>query len=237
MTAALNIARLAALLAAIAVGVAAARLLVALESETRARETVTRQLPAILHAEADLIRRDVSGQITALRGDIRAEVSDTRSDLFRRADGLQALLNTHAERIEADTVTEIRQTRRELLAEARPAVAGAVGLLATYQALPSVVGARLDPWTECRGNGACWQAQITASLGATRSALGQVARSAPSVAASIERSAAASEKATTATAAAMGNIAEVTKPLPRYLRIPLQIMGPTAPLWLPFTVR
>lgn len=237
MSTAVNIARIAALLAAVTVGVFAARLLAALESEARARESVTRQLPAILHAEADLIRRDLSWQITALRGDIRAEVSDTRSALFGRADGLQALIDTHAARIEAEAVAEIRQTRRELLAEARPAVAGAVDLMAAYQAVPGVVGGRIDRWTQCTGNGNCWQSQITATLGATRATMGAVAKAAPGIAASMDRSADATARATSATADAMRNIAEVSRPLPRWVRVPLQILGPTTPMWLPFTVR
>lgn len=230
MSHAVNIARIAALLAAVAVGVAAARLLTALESETRARESVTRQLPEILHAEADLMRRDVVAQIAAVRGDIRAEVSATRQSL-------ETLLDTHAARIESEAVAEMRQTRRELLAETRPAVSGAVDLMAAYQAVPATVGARLEPWTECRGNGACWQSQITATLGATRATMGAVAKAAPGIAAAMDRSANSTEKATGATADAMRNIAEISRPLPRWVRVPLQILGPTTPLWLPFTMR
>lgn len=198
---------------------------------------VARIIPSEVSRQGDEAREALRAEIAALRADLRGEIRTTRSDVLRRVDGLQLLVDDHAARLETAASTELQQTRRELLSELRPAVGEAVNLMATYRAVPATMGARLDPWTDCHGNGACWQAQFTAALGATRSAIGQVAHSAPRVAASVERSAVASERATAATAAAMSNIAEVTKPLPRYIRIPLQIMGPTAPLWLPFAVR
>lgn len=199
--------------------------------------SVARVLPSVVVRQGDEAREALRAEVAALRVDLRGEVRATRSDVLRRVDGLELLVDDHATRLEMIASSEIQQTRRELFSELRPAVGEAVDLMATYRAVPARVGERLEPWTNCNGNGACWQAQFTAALGATRSAIGQVAQSAPRVAASVERSAVASERATAATAAAMSNIAEVTKPLPRYIRIPLQIMGPTAPLWLPFTVR
>lgn len=190
-------------------------------------------VPAVIdrHAEA------LMGEVRAARADVRGEVRATRREALQRVDSLERLLDSHAERIEGAAVTEIQTTRAEVLGALYPVTGEAQALMATYRAIPATVGQRIDPWTDCHGNGACWQAQFTATLGATRATLGQVARTAPAIAASMERSSASTEKATAATAAAMTNLAEISRPLPRWLRVPLQIMGPTAPLWVPLAWR
>lgn len=193
--------------------------------------------PVVLEGEMIRARADLVAEIRAARADLKGEVGAARRDVFRRVDSLARLVDEHAGRIEGAAVAEIRATRTEVLDTVRPVAGEAQDLMAAYRRFPAVVGARLDPWTDCRGNGACWQAQFTAVLGASRATLGQVARSAPSIATSFERSAASTERATAATAAAMGNLAEISRPLPRWLRLPLQIMGPTAPLWVPFVGR
>lgn len=195
------------------------------------------RLPDIAQAEAAATREMLRGEIASLREDARQQIAGLRVDLGHRADRVEALVDRHALRIEDSALVEISRTRGELLSEVRPVLRGSASLLATYEAIPAAVGSRLDPWTDCRGNGACWQAQTTATLGAARYTLGAVARSAPQIATSIEKSAEASERATEATAAAMRNLQELSRPLPRWLRVPLQILGPTAPLYLPFVTR
>lgn len=195
------------------------------------------QIPGIMQTEASATREMLRGEIAAMRADVRLEVAAMRRDVASRGESLERMLEYHALWLEDAALTEISHTRRALLAEVRPVLHGATSLLSTYEAIPATVGARLDPWTTCTGNGACWQAQATGALGAARATLGSIARSAPAIAASVERSAEASERATDATAKAMGNLEQLSRPLPRWLRIPLQILGPTAPIYLPFVVR
>lgn len=195
------------------------------------------QVPAIVQAEAAAATDMLQEEIAAARNDARAELALLRLDVAHRGASIERLLDAHALRIEDAVLVEIAHTRRALLAETRPLLHGATSLLATYEAIPGTVGERLDPWTDCKGNGACWQAQTTATLGAARHTLGSIARSAPAIAHSVERSAEASERATNATAKAMRNLEELSRPLPRWLRVPLQILGPTAPVYLPFLVR
>lgn len=195
------------------------------------------QLPAIVQEEAAATREMIQMEIAAARNDMGEELALLRLEVARRGASIERLVDSHALRIEDAVLVEIAHTRRALLAEARPVLHGATSLMAAYEAIPGTVGARLDPWTTCTGNGACWQAQATAALGATRATLGSIARSAPAIAASVERSAEASERATDATAKAMRNLEELSRPLPRWLRVPLQILGPTAPVYLPFLVR
>jgi hypothetical protein len=184
-----------------------------------------------------MLNSAIAVQGEEFRALMAGELSETRGAVLRRVDGLSDLIDRHAAAIEGSAVSEIQTTRRDLIAEIHPISGGAVDLLLAYQQVPAQVGARLDPWTDCHGNGACWQSQITATLGATRATFGQVAKAAPSVASSFERSALATEQTTAATAKAMNNLAELTRPLPRWLRVPMQVIGPTAPLWLPFIGR
>lgn len=96
----------------------------------------------------------------------------------------------------------------------------ASALMDEYRRLPLIVGERLDPWTQCKGNGACWQAQMTALLGATRSTVGETSRtmrsireSTPSIVGNIDRTA--------------DNVAKMTQPDPLKWRI-LKILAPVA---------
>lgn len=194
-------------------------------------------VPALVDRHADKALAAAVGEIRAARVDLKGEVGAARQGILQRVDKVAELVDVHAAEIEAAAVNEIRATRADVMQTVRPVAGEFKGLVAAYGKLPADVGARLDPWTDCRGNGACWQAQFTAVLGASRATLGQVARSAPSIAASMERSALSTETATAATASAMNNLAELSRPLPRWMRVPLQIMGPSAPLWVPFLGR
>lgn len=195
------------------------------------------QMPAIAKSEAAATREMLQAEIAAARVDVREQVALLRLEVAHRAASVERMVDAHALRIEDGVFVEIAHTRRALLNETRPVVDGATSLLETYESIPGAVGKRIGPWVNCTGNGACWQAQATGALGATRATLGAIARSAPAITESIERSAEASERATNATAKAMRNLEELSRPLPRWLRVPLQILGPTAPLYLPFVAR
>jgi hypothetical protein len=215
MTTVTDIARLAALMCAAALCMSGVRLLDALEAETRTREAVTRELPRVLHREAELIRRDLQGELEATRATLDGRLASIESTADARLASIQSEVVPLAAGVAADASNAVRE----------------------YQRIPAVIGARLDHWTNCVGNGNCWQSQVTATLGATRATMGAVAKAAPGIAGAMDRSAASTEKATSATADAMRNIAEVSRPLPRWVRVPLQILGPTTPIWLPFTIR
>jgi len=207
----------------------------AVETALMMRETraTVAQLPAILTAESAATRAALVGEIAAGRKDIAVSLSHAGRAVSAQLDGLAVLIDSRAESIQLAAVSEIQATRAELL----PARDELIAMIAEYRAIPAAVGERFEPWTTCRGNGNCWQAQVTATLGAARTTLGAAAKAAPAVSASAERSAIATEAATAATAKAMTNIAELSKPIPRWLRIPLQLLGPTMPIWGPFMWR
>lgn len=194
MSNAVNIARIVALICAAALCMAGIRLLDALEAETQARAAVTRQVPAIIHAEAALIR-----------GSVVREVGATRREVLQRVDIAAGMIDSHAGRIESLAVAEIRQTRADVLGALQPVTGEAVGMLAEYRKMPADIGSRLSPWTDCAGNGACWQAQFTALLGASRVTAGETSRTmrgireaTPAIVANIDQTSA--------------NVARMTKP-------------------------
>ena len=81
-----------------------------------------------------------------------------------------------------------------LIKDTRVAVREVDGTVLEWRGIPGKYLAKLDPWIDCRGNGNCWQAQVTATLGATRHTMGQLAKAAPEVSNSAVRTAAAVEK-------------------------------------------
>lgn len=112
------------------------------------------------------------------------------------------------------TTEELRAMRKEvihltdaqlsdLIAKLDEPSAAAVALMDEYRRVPAIVGARLDPWTDCKGNGACWQAQGTAFLGAARVTAGETSRTmrtvretAPAIAANVDKTTANVERLT-----------------------------------------
>ena len=145
---------------------------------------------AVLHAEAGAWRRMVDQQATAARRAAQDESAAYRGTLDARAG-----------EIIGQAAAELRDTR--LLLEG-PA-AELESTLAEYRRVPALVGQRLDPWTDCRGNGACWQAQATAFLGAARvtagrtsTAMREIEQGMPRIVANIDRT--------------TDNVARMTKP-------------------------
>ncbi len=226
MTTAVRLAQIVALLAAAVMCAAGVGFLRALERETEVRIEITRQVPVILHREVELIRADIGKHLTAARRDAREELAATREMIDGRLESITVTADNRLAAIQSDLVPMAASVAQETTLAIRE-----------YRRVPEEIGRRLEPWTDCTGNGNCWQSQITATLGATRATMGAVAKAAPGISAAMDRSASSTEKATSATAEAMKNIAEVSRPLPRWVRVPLQILGPTTPIWLPFTIK
>lgn len=186
----------------------------------------------------------VSVEMAAVRADMRAESKAYRvaltkqADLFRTeaAGQIAAAVQTVDNRvagIEAESISVLRQSAETLrVASGEVEQSGAAARIVLHRVDMGLIeaGQRMDPWTNCVGNGGCYQAQLGASLGSARHALGSVARSAPRIADSLEQSATQSERAARETANFMHNATELAKPLPRWLRIPLQILTPAVPV-------
>lgn len=135
----------------------------------------TRQAARTAIAEAE---DAVKGEITETRRQAIAEIRETRALALGEAQAWRrdALIRVDRGLRLADARSASIEMRLDAQASAltRPAAE----LLGVYRELPAELGARLDPWTDCEGNGACWQAQATALLGASRATAGEVARTA-----------------------------------------------------------
>jgi hypothetical protein len=135
----------------------------------------------------DRLEQIVERHTVALRGDFTAESAAWRRTVEAQAAAARDAVVVESEQWRNQTLTEIAEARRdtlvlldrrtgELLAKADVPTAAAIALLDEYRRIPAMVGARLDPWTDCKGNGACWQAQWTALLGASRTTAGETSR-------------------------------------------------------------
>lgn len=206
------------------------------------------QLPRVLDARAtadEAIKREgaalrklAADELAQTRKELRAESLEYRRLLALELDKTRTAAKNESSAWRNVTSQEIATTRKMLvdeihgavnMADARlGAVAGATErTLDAYRVIPAVVGARLDPWTDCRGNGACWQAQSTAFLGAARVTAGRVSVAAkawedvmPSLSRSADRTAV--------------NIERWTRPAPlleRVLRLGAPFAGGAVMTW------
>lgn len=149
------------------------------------------RLPAIIDAriaiESEAFRTELRGiagngygildhHAAALRADVIREVAAARRDAHRE---LAATLDTLDHRVvwaQKDISGQINGAIGRADVHVGHAIERWVMLADAYAELPVTVGERLDPWTECKGNGACWQAQFTGALGSGRATMAEASR-------------------------------------------------------------
>lgn len=191
--------------------------------------------------EAAFVMREIRHQVSVLPMlvDTRVEVEmrATRELIAREAAATRRTVATAAiaatataareseawrqefgQRVEFATVEALGRVDR-MVANIATVTASANAAIDEYRRIPVVVGQRLDPWTDCVGNGACWQAQTTALLGASRVTAGETSRAMKAVR---EATPAIVANVDTTTA----NVARITKPD----SIAIRLMKLTAPL-------
>ena len=177
-----------------------------------------------------------------LAGDIQGaaleELQTTRRELLARVDQLggQAVTEVRLSRELADRIAsrgldlaetrsaaaldEFIAARREFADLARPPSAALTKVLDGAEASRVHWTKNLDPWTDCRGNGACWQAQFTALLGASRVTAGETSRTMREVRIATPKIAANVEVTT-------GNVARLTRPESLGMRV-IKMVAPLA---------
>lgn len=136
----------------------------------------------------------------------------------------------------AETLVEVRALRLET----QSAVSEARGLIADVRKTHSDYVRRIDYYTDCENNGLCWQGAATDALLAARRAALSVDQAMPRIVAAAEGSAAGVQATAAASAATAANLAELTKPGPRWLRwvgLGLGVAAPAAQVALPFALR
>lgn len=147
---------------------------------------IVRETRAATPAIGEAVRRE----LVESRLMLRDELSLTRQMLDGRVNRLQRMIGDEAKASRLVLASESEAWRNEVSAIRADSVQrldqavskfnhtndSAMALLDEYRRIPSAVGQRLDSWTDCRSNGACWQAQATALLGASRVTLGETSR-------------------------------------------------------------
>lgn len=212
----------------------------------QARTTLV-SLPALVKSEATFTRSDLAAEVRATRGELLQvvqhlgersihEIATGRRQLFQRIDKAGARADEH--------IMELRHTAMmsgsvfsqlvvPAVQDVQRTTASARNLMDTATLGLHETGRRLDPWTECRGNGNCYQATGLAALGSTRYTLGKIAKAADrydSISVNLDLSSKEALRASTNTANAMANIAELTKPMKWYIKWPLRMAGAAAPI-------
>ncbi len=166
-----------------------------------------------LNRQLDATRSDLNGQVAALRMETLAEVAEIRKTADRRIGDTLGRVDTAlgtAERVEADL---------------KPVLDGGTRLVADADKTVNDLHPQLL--------GLVAAAKVTAGEGAQT--MREIQRATPEILASVKDATAHIDAATGASAEASanaarvtGNLAAATKPLPRAIRVGLQIGGPIA---------
>lgn len=166
--------------------------------------------------EARATRELIAREAAATRGTIAKQAAAATAMAARES---EAWRQEFGQRIEFATVEALGRVDR-MAADIATVTTSANAAIDEYRRIPAVVGQRLDPWTNCAGNGACWQAQATALLGASRVTAGETSRTmkaigeaAPAIVANVDK--------TTA------NVARITKPDSLAIRL-MKLAAPLA---------
>lgn len=136
------------------------------------RDSLQQSVAVVLVVARDEIRqtrKDLLEEAGRIRQETRLEARQTREDALARVDKAITILDARTASIERETAILLRTLG-----------GNSNRLVDAYGSFPSSLLSRYDsavgPWVNCSGNGACWQAQLTATLGASRATMGETSR-------------------------------------------------------------
>jgi hypothetical protein len=198
----------------------AAEAVLAVRDARRIIDEVPDVVDAALAREAELTRGELADESALWRRLVASESGRARAAAVAESAAWRVATEAQLTGARVDLRDAIDRQGAALVATVRPTTEAATAALDEYRMVPRIIGARLDPWTDCKGNGACWQAQTTALLGASRVTAGEASRAARSINAAVP-SIVASVDTTTA------NVARLTRPDSLKMRI-LKILAPIA---------
>jgi hypothetical protein len=199
----------------------------------RTASATAAELPATIREE--IIRSRVA---------LAAEVRATRSELIVRADRIGHSADSRMDAIHREVAmlresgtSELRALSNATSAELRATGASVRRLTDSYAALPGDFKHATSQIWDCEANPDCLENRYVTLGRAVEGASRAVEQSAPLIASSVERAAANSDRATAESAVLMKNLAGAFKPLPWWLRLPLQVAVPAAQLATPLVIR
>lgn len=204
----------------------------------RTVEQLPRAVDAAIAREASATRASVEQLAADVRSSAVDEIRITRQELLGRVDQLggQAVAEVRLSRELAGRVSgraleladfrlaqgleELAQSRRELVHLATPPLQSVTKVMDGMEDSRVKLAENLSPWTDCHGNGACWQAQTTALLGAARVTAGETSRTMREVRIATPKIAGNVESAT-------ANVAKLTQPESLGMRL-VKMIAPLA---------
>jgi hypothetical protein len=233
------------LLAAIAVSVlaltgATCSLLLTVQAAVKA-------LPVELARQGDLLRvqslAEIDLQATALQKSANAQLTVIRKDTVAQAAAFAGIADRQLTGARSDLKQTVAESVKTVVApleglrsDLQPVLANAGTLTKTAADLTQQIDDQAPMFLDCEYNPDCvfnrfqgTSKAIEKAAVSTSSAMAEVNRDLPVTVAGLDKIVANSDRATDATAKLMGNMAESTKPLPKYVRVPLSILGLLAP--------
>lgn len=194
MNVAVNLARIVALVCASVMCVSVVRLLDALASETKTREAVTKEIPGVLHREAELIRRDVRVELQATRTTLDGRLASIESTADARLSLIQADADRHAASVSGE----------------------AAQLLARYRRVPDELAWATSTIWDCTSNPDCVENRYVSVSRAVEASAKSVQIALPKIVQSTERVSGAVEKTlpqlVEQSAGVAANLNRITKP-------------------------
>jgi hypothetical protein len=175
---------------------------------------------------ADARIRDAEARLDARLADAIARSDARLSDAIERADIRLSDATARMDARLADATTLLDARVGEAIDRADRRVADAAS--------------RLDFWTNCEQNGLCWQGMVTDVLTASRRAALTIDRAVPEMVAASQATARSMDATAAASAETARNLAEITRPGPRWLRylgMGLSVAAPASQVAVPFVLR
>jgi hypothetical protein len=188
----------------------------------------------------------VPGEIQATRQELIGEITATRKDLNRLLEGTRSDLNMQVEALQTETLAEVAEFRETADRRIGDTLARVDTALGTFEGVRADLQPVIDGAATLEADadktvkdlrpqllGLVAAGKVTAGEAATT--MREIQRATPEILADVKDATAhidgateASQKASVNAAAVTGNLAAATKPLPRAVRIGLQIGGPIA---------
>jgi len=138
------------------------------------------EVPAVLDAavarEAEYTRAELAEQSNAWRRMATDESRRARLAAVAESAAWRKLTGAEIAATRSEVLAAVDRQGAALIATVGPTADAATAALDEYRRVPAAVTATLSPWMECRGNGACIPAQLTALLGASRATAGEASR-------------------------------------------------------------
>ncbi len=185
--------------------------------------------------QAPLIAQtSLHAEMSYLRADLKQEIRATRTDLLIEVGNWREVTSAQIDQLRKETVHEVSLTRQSLdnqLTKANDSVEYIAGLRTDLQPTIQTVN-ELSPSMMRNTLGLLAATKVT--MGETAQAAKKIDAALPEFLEAAQKSADNSTKTTEATVKTMNNVERLTRPIPRYVSIPLSIGAKVSQIMVPW---